>query len=864
MAKIIGLHPEDVVSNTTYIVPGTGANLSMYPVQAFQAFPPLGVIGPKIYYGRNFDSTKAGTQFSRGIIFDDNIVRGNPGMYARAYWKFNQFPNENLSVPLSVYSCRFYLRFANNSWFSGAFNNIITFMNGGVPDIGTGLNFNPNQAATGNTLPGDRWRFMSNYSSSSVFNRSAIVSREGFGEGALSSYSPNLDSSKTWRVEIQVNEFATPKITIKIYDWDSTIPASGYTLTASPAYNIATDSFMLGRHPSKSGASADGVAFPPTWYGDLEVFDTYDMDGTVGQPYSRKADSWHEIVNGSEVRVYEEGTVTDGVLDISDANNFTDRGTASGREFIFSDHTMTNVFYDSSFAGSGDSKREMSIYVPNGTPPSGGWPVVMYIHGGFFSAGSRRGVGLGGWSEGWAQWLLYNGFAVVTIDYVLGSSYWGVTTPPSWPNAGSGRFPSFLVCAKMAARFLQLKGVQGDSTYPINSNRIAMTGHSAGGYIALASALSEGLTNLNGRNLTVSNTTFSGVAGAQDVPIKCAYAWAPPTDLKWVYDNDFELSYPLFGNTVVINSDSFNRSNGTVGSTDLANGGGVSPSQAWTTAGGSWDIVSNAARPTTLDSNAKYAVIYSGSPTHLATVAIVTLPGASSVQGVVAGYIDSNNMLRFFVDSSGAGTFQAVVNGTATTLHSFNAGTFAAGNLLTIVVQSNRYTVRRTVGTTSTDLASGNAKSASPIGSAVESLNLGTMSGGTFVGMYSSGANATTLDSFQVSGVDGVSRFKATANSFLGLDYRNALLGSQMDGARISDIINAQAANKIPPVGIVHGKGDGWIRHQNYQFVQSALTAKSPSLAPDIILTPSDHDYCYLQAPEQHFLNFLINSGMKS
>src|SRR4051812_49393846 len=70
-----------------------------------------------------------------------------------------------------------------------------------------------------------------------------------------------------------------------------------------------------------------------------------------------------------------------------------------------------------------DSQR-LDVHLPPGTPPAGGWPVVLAIHG-------------GGWLEGEKKLyeakvdptLLAGGFAVVAPDYPL-------STPrhPSWPR----------------------------------------------------------------------------------------------------------------------------------------------------------------------------------------------------------------------------------------------------------------------------------------------------------------------------------------------------------------------------------------------------------------------------------------------
>ena len=63
-----------------------------------------------------------------------------------------------------------------------------------------------------------------------------------------------------------------------------------------------------------------------------------------------------------------------------------------------------------------DQDRTLDIHIPNGTKPANGWPVVVFIHGGGFSSGSKaptRGVGP------IFDALLARGYAVVSIDYLL-------------------------------------------------------------------------------------------------------------------------------------------------------------------------------------------------------------------------------------------------------------------------------------------------------------------------------------------------------------------------------------------------------------------------------------------------------------
>lgn len=128
-------------------------------------------------------------------------------------------------------------------------------------------------------------------------------------------------------------------------------------------------------------------------------------------------------------------------------------------------------------------------------------PLVIMIHGGGWSSGSRTSFT--------APELVEEGFAVATIDYRLSPQF---------------QFPAHIQDVKAAIRFLRSRAAQ----YHINPDRIGLWGSSAGGHLAVLSALSSKAAGWDvGDNLGVSSdvqavvdwygpTTFQGLENAPD------------------------------------------------------------------------------------------------------------------------------------------------------------------------------------------------------------------------------------------------------------------------------------------------------------------------------------------------------------
>jgi acetyl esterase/lipase len=120
---------------------------------------------------------------------------------------------------------------------------------------------------------------------------------------------------------------------------------------------------------------------------------------------------------------------------------------------------LANVVY----TDPGNAPQVLDVYRPAGTPPPGGWPVVLAIHGGGWRKFNKEE-----YAAQVAPALLANGFAVVTPDYTL-------STPqaPSWPAP--------FVQLQQAVRWVHANAIG----LGLDPTRVAAMGESAGGHLAL-------------------------------------------------------------------------------------------------------------------------------------------------------------------------------------------------------------------------------------------------------------------------------------------------------------------------------------------------------------------------------------------
>lgn len=147
------------------------------------------------------------------------------------------------------------------------------------------------------------------------------------------------------------------------------------------------------------------------------------------------------------------------------------------------------------FANVDNHRLLLDLYLPKVEPGTKS-PVVVWVHGGAWRAGSRSSVPV--------QSLTEHGFAVASVDYRLS------------PVA---RFPAQVHDIKGAIRFLRAKAEQ----YGLDTKRFAIAGASAGGHLAALTGVADrGLEGEVGENLDQSSAvsaivSFYGASNLQTI-----------------------------------------------------------------------------------------------------------------------------------------------------------------------------------------------------------------------------------------------------------------------------------------------------------------------------------------------------------
>jgi acetyl esterase/lipase len=121
------------------------------------------------------------------------------------------------------------------------------------------------------------------------------------------------------------------------------------------------------------------------------------------------------------------------------------------------------------FARMGEAVLQLDLYLPEkaAVPP----PLLIYVHGGAWRAGSRKDVPV--------MALREKGYAIASVDYRL---------------SVDARFPANVHDLKAAIRFLRAKAAE----YGYDPKRFAIVGSSAGGHLAALVGVSNGHKELEG------------------------------------------------------------------------------------------------------------------------------------------------------------------------------------------------------------------------------------------------------------------------------------------------------------------------------------------------------------------------------
>lgn len=124
------------------------------------------------------------------------------------------------------------------------------------------------------------------------------------------------------------------------------------------------------------------------------------------------------------------------------------------------------------YARAGATDLLLDIYRP--TKQAGPLPVVVWVYGGAFRAGSKDDAQTAG-----ATWLVAHGYVVVAFNYRL---------------SGEAKFPAQIHDCKAAIRWLRANSAR----YNLDADHIAAWGASAGGHLAAMLGTSGGVAELEG------------------------------------------------------------------------------------------------------------------------------------------------------------------------------------------------------------------------------------------------------------------------------------------------------------------------------------------------------------------------------
>lgn len=123
------------------------------------------------------------------------------------------------------------------------------------------------------------------------------------------------------------------------------------------------------------------------------------------------------------------------------------------------------------FARINGRSLKLDLYLPDTENSPSLSPLVVWVHGGAWRAGSKDNVPVTGW--------LNHGFAIASVDYRLS------------PEA---RFPAQVHDLKAAVRFLRVHAAE----YGLDSDRFIIAGASAGGHLAALTGVTNGVDQLEG------------------------------------------------------------------------------------------------------------------------------------------------------------------------------------------------------------------------------------------------------------------------------------------------------------------------------------------------------------------------------
>lgn len=140
------------------------------------------------------------------------------------------------------------------------------------------------------------------------------------------------------------------------------------------------------------------------------------------------------------------------------------------------------TFADVEYASVNQQPLRLDLYLPS--TPLSGRPLVMFVHGGGWSGGSKSPIAAG------MLPLLEQGIALASVQYRLVNS----NDANLYGGTEAVIFPAAVHDVKAALRFLRANA----ESYGLDSQRFGLWGSSAGGHLSTLAALSAGNQELEG------------------------------------------------------------------------------------------------------------------------------------------------------------------------------------------------------------------------------------------------------------------------------------------------------------------------------------------------------------------------------
>ena len=151
------------------------------------------------------------------------------------------------------------------------------------------------------------------------------------------------------------------------------------------------------------------------------------------------------------------------------------------RDFIAPDYTRdADIVYGSNISSLGDSVQlKMDVYTPSVDSTHYLRPLIIFVHGGSFTGGTKRS----GVQEDFAKEFARKGYVTASIDYRLQESP-NPDVDPIFEFADKNNWYKSITRAsqdvKAAIRFLKKDVAENGNKYRIDTNNIVLYGSSAG------------------------------------------------------------------------------------------------------------------------------------------------------------------------------------------------------------------------------------------------------------------------------------------------------------------------------------------------------------------------------------------------